>query len=286
LPGADTTVEQVASNLTTKLKGRFGRIAVIRGHGVARGPPTVWKIVPDRSIACSRDAPTCTKFELVSPVLKGGGGLNQVSQVLNGLNHVQTSLQVNKSMGFHVHVDVSKLSLQEIIKVCQNCIKYEDVIDFLVPPSRRTGSQESDRYFRSNRDALGWAGYTSNRDRHDALGRCTTMQALAELMNPNSSRYHKVNLQNLVSGRQPTIEFRQHSATSNPTKVNNWIRFCVTLVNNSAQLASPSPFRIGKGIASQFEALVQFVVKDRALRDYYRGRWQVLEFVEDEAACC
>jgi Putative amidoligase enzyme len=111
------------------------------------------------------------------------------------------------------------------------------------------------------------------------------MQALAELMNPNSSRYHKVNLQNLISGRQPTIEFRQHSATSNPKKVNNWVRFCITLVNNSAQLASPSPFRKGKDIDSQFEALFQFVVKDRALRDYYRGRRQVLE-LEDEEACC
>jgi Putative amidoligase enzyme len=281
-PALDISVEQIASNLTSRLKGRFGRIVVIQSYAEGHGTANVWKMVPDGSIVCSRDAPSCTKFELVSPVLEGGSGLNQASQVLDGLN--KTSLQINKSMGFHVHVDVSKLSVQDLIKVCQNCIKYEDVIDALVPPSRRTGSLECDKYFKSNREALRNVGYTSNRERHNALGRCTTTNQLAELMNPNGSRYHKVNLQNLITGRQPTIEFRQHSATANAKKVNNWVRFCITLVTNSAHLASPSPFREGKDIDAQFEALFQFVVKDRALREYYRGRRKDLKYEED--SCC
>ena len=120
---ANTTVERIASNLTQKTKGRFGRITVIRSYADARHTTEVWKMVPDSSIACSRDSPNCTTFELVSPILSGGSGLNQASQVLDALK--QTELQVNKSMGFHVHVDVSALSLQEIIKVCQNAVKYE-----------------------------------------------------------------------------------------------------------------------------------------------------------------
>ena len=128
------------------------------------------------------------------------------------------------------------------------------------------------------------AGYTSNKARNEALGDCTSTEELAALMNPNG-RYHKVNLQNLVSGRQPTIEFRQHSATSNSRKVNSWVRLCIALVTNSARLASPSAFRKDRDLDFQFGALFQYVIKDRALREYYRNRREELD-VEEEVACC
>jgi Putative amidoligase enzyme len=130
------------------------------------------------------------------------------------------------------------------------------------------------------------AGYTTNQQRNDALASCNSIEQLAALMNPNG-RYHKLNLQNLVTGRQPTIEFRQHSATANSRKVNSWVRFCITLVNNSAQLAAPKPFRRGRDLDFQFNALFQFVVKDRALREYYRGRREDFASGGDEdSACC
>jgi len=239
-------------------------------------------MVPDSSIVCNRSSPNCNTFELVSPILSGGSGLNQAGQVLDALKDI--NLQTNKSMGFHVHVDVSTLSLAQLIKVCQNCIKYEAVIDALVPPSRRTGSPECDEYFQSNRDAMHEAGFYTNKMRHQALEYCTSVKSLAKMMNPNG-RYHKVNLQNLVTGRQPTIEFRQHSATSNSRKVNSWVRFCIALVNNSAKLAPPKPLRPSRDLDFCFDALFQYVIKDRALREYYRGRRDDLE-IEAEIACC
>ena len=280
---ATKTLESIASSLTSKLRGRFGRITVIRNYQEASATTEVWKMVPDSSIVCGQNLPNCNTFELVSPILSGGNGLNQASQVLEALGKIATpNLKVNKSAGFHCHVDVSALSLAQLIKVCQNCIKYEDVVDLLLPPSRRTGSPQCDQYFQSSREAMHNNGYTTNQQRHKALGACTSVAALAALMNPNG-RYHKVNLQNLVSGRQPTIEFRQHSATSNGRKVNSWVRFCVTLVANSARLESPKPFKEGRDLNFQFEALFQFVVKDRALREYYRGR---RDDVGGEEECC
>lgn len=280
-PDSSTTVEQIASSLTKKTKGRFGRVVAIRNYSDAHTTTEVWKMVPDSSITCSRNSPSCTKFELVSPILTGGSGLNQASQVLDALKHTQ--LQVNKSMGFHVHVDVSSLSLQQVIKVCQNVIKYEDVIDALVPPSRRTGSAECDRFFQSNRQAMEQAGYATNKARNQALASCTSLEELAEMMNPNG-RYHKINLENLITQRQPTIEFRQHSATSNPRKINSWVRFCITMVNNSARLKAPTAFSESRNLDFQFDSLFQFVVKDRALRNYYRGRREDLEGETDD--CC
>lgn len=282
------TLETIAASLTNKLKGRMGRITVIRDYRESRVTTEVWKIVPDSSVVCGRNLPNCNTFELVSPILAGGHGLNQAAQVLEALSKISnsSSLQVNKSAGFHCHVDVSALSLAQLIKVCQNCIKYEDVIDALLPPSRRTGSHECDTYFKSNYRAMHALGFSTNERRHKALGACRSKEALAALMNPNQSRYHKINLQNLVTGRQPTIEFRQHSATSNGRKVNSWVRFCITMVVNSARLKAPTSFNESRDLNFQFDALFQFVVKDRALRDYYRGRRDAVGGEGEDDDCC
>lgn len=239
-----------------------------------------WKLVPDGSIVCSTNAPSCNTFELVSPVLEGGEGLSRVSQVLRAM---PPEIQVNKSMGFHVHIDVSNLSVQQLVKVCQNFCKYEDVMDALLPPSRRTGSEESNRYFKSNRDSVG--GHTL-RDVHTMLGACPDIESLSRLMN-RDGRYYKLNMQNLVTGRQPTLEFRQHSATAVYSKVSAWVRFCVWLVHNSAKLGPPSPFAPGRSLNDQFHALFHFVIKDRALRDFYQSRREKLSNGDDnDELCC
>jgi hypothetical protein len=191
-------------------------------------------------------------------------------------------------MGFHVHVDVSALSLDDLIKVCQNFIKYENVTDTFMPVSRRNGSPECERFFRSNTKAMADAGFTSNKSRHEALGRCQTKEQLAQMMNP-SGRYYKLNLQNLVSGRQPTLEFRQHSATTNSRKVDSWVRFCVAMVRHSVKLKAPKNFKSSRDVDFQFEALFQYLIKDRSLRDFYRRRQQDLlsgEDDDDATVCC
>jgi Putative amidoligase enzyme len=80
-----------------------------------------WKVVHDGSIACNRSMPACNKFELVSRILVGGAGLRQISDVTRALSNSQ--ITINKSMGFHVHVDVSGYSVEQLIKSCQNFIK-------------------------------------------------------------------------------------------------------------------------------------------------------------------
>lgn len=99
-----------------------GQVAVIETHSQGRQLYSEgWKIVPDGSIVCNRNMPACNKFELVSRVLQGGRGLSEVAAVTKSLQNA--SIQINKSMGFHVHIDVSKYSVQQLIKICQNFIK-------------------------------------------------------------------------------------------------------------------------------------------------------------------
>ena len=94
-------------------------------------------------------------------------------------------------------------------------------------------------------------------------------------------------MQNLVTGRQPTIEFRQHSATMNYEKVSAWIRFCICLCVNSAKLQVPTPFKEDSTIEKKFNGLFQFVIKDRALRAFYMKRQdQVANGEGDDCVCC
>lgn len=241
-----------------------------------------WKLVHDGSIVCNRNAPNCSKFELVSPILCGGEGLNEISRVLRSLQHLNC-ITVNKSMGFHVHVGVEGYTLQQLIKICKNFIKYEDAIDSFMPQSRRTGSDNSDRYCKSNKYALA-SHYVSNKERHNTFNSCRSINELCYLMNPEG-RYYKLNLQNLASNRQETIEFRQHSGTSDFKKINAWIRFCVLFVTMSKRNVAPKCLKDSRGVEEEFDMLFEYVVKDRALKAFFVERRDQLSLGGDDACC-
>jgi len=277
------------------LGSRSSTVDVVRDYGVGRNTSDRWKLVPDSSIMCSRSHPDCNKFELVSPILQGGRGLAQTNEILKRMARISPKLSVNKSMGFHVHVDVSNLSCSQIIKICQNFIKYESVMDTFMPPSRRSGSHESTSFFNSNRTSVEngvvnmMYGRThhrrvtnvTNRECHDFLARDDDKIRLVTDMNAEG-RYYRLNLTNLSTGRQPTLEFRQHSATMSYDKVSAWVRFCVAFCTNSARLARPTPFREGRSLEYRFDALFRYVVKDRALCEFYRERRETVAAEEEE----
>ena len=67
----------------------------------------------------------------------------------------------------------------------------------------------------------------------------------------NNDRYHKVNVE--AYSRHRTVEFRQHSCTTNFTKMENWIRFLNGLITFAKRSSLPSrmtleglPFLDGK----------------------------------------
>ncbi|KAL7539615.1 hypothetical protein ACHAXR_009837 [Thalassiosira sp. AJA248-18] len=151
-------------------------------------------------------------------------------------------------------------------------------MDNFMPPSRREGN----RYCKSNRIAVGGSG-SSNRKIHGELASCGSLQALSNVMSPD--KFYKLNLQPHLTGRQPTIEFGQHSATYKKAKVKNWIWFCVAFVHNSARFRTPS--HLGSVVDNDevFQMLMTHVVKDYFLRDFYRQRQRRVG-VANRSGCC
>jgi hypothetical protein len=154
-----------------------------------------------------------------------------------------------------------------------NFCKYEDAIDTFMPPSRRTGSEET-KYCESNREAIAVEGHGR---KHNAIASCKTINELCAIMNPRG-RYYKLNMQNLVTGRQLTLEFRQHSGTSNYNKVVAWVRFCMAMVNNSARQPRPAAL---KEHEEAFDLLFDTVIQDLALKQFFLKR--KMEIQTDEA---
>lgn len=239
-------------------------VSIISSWSQGRASSYQWKIVPDESIQCNRNEPDCNKFELVSPILTGQEGLAQIQKILNkGFNQLSSStIKVNKSMGFHVHINVGNRTLDDLKKICINFVKYEDAFDSFMPPSRRRNT-----YCQSNKLAVG----SNNKARKDRILACNSLSDLCHVMNPQG-RYYKLNLENLRTGRQQTIEFRQHSATFEYKKSSYWVRFCMAFVMNSVKYKTPKALKEGTNAREQFEKLFMYVIKDRAIRDYYLQR--------------
>ena len=208
-----------------------------------------WKIVTDASINGHR------AFELVSPVLSGEAGLAEVRTVCAVL--VRLNAQVNRSCGFHVHHFAQDLDLPAWKRLVGAYVKYEGLIDSFMPTSRRAGTNMYCRSLRS-------AGAASVAADLAAIRRVASLQALQDLY---SSRYKKLNLQAFY--RHGTVEFRHHSGTVEPEKVENWIRFTQAMVEFSVNYywEFHSPKQV-----DQPDQFFGAYIRNAKLRRYYEGR--------------
>jgi Putative amidoligase enzyme len=271
---SDLTAREIAAYISPA-------VVVLDDYRQGRATNHQWKLVPDGSIQCGTFLPNCHTFELVSPILNGGSGLSELHQVLRTLDQAQGKIVVNNSMGFHVHVDVSDLNLPQLIKICQTFVKYEAVLDTFFPADRRSHSPQAQRYFQSHKNMLHGTSSSNNYRRryHVALACCTSLEELVELWSP--TKYYKLNLQNLVTGRQPTMEFRQHHATANYETVSAWVRFCVAMVTNAARFPPPRPLHPARTVDEAYTFLFAYCIKDQALEEFYTKR-RILA----ERECC
>ena len=203
--------------------------AAIEGYNHQTRPR--WKIVYDGSVTGTGTG-IGTGWEVVSPILKGEEGIAEMIKVADALD--RAGAQVDRSCGFHVHVDAEGLSAEEILTVVRRYAAFEYKIDAFMPASRRANTN---KYCKSMVDFLNQNCISSASI--DAFR--SNLQRIH--YRDREARYRKVNLQAYL--RHGTIEFRQHSGTRNAQKMANWVRFCLGFVEASrticAQNNRPAP---------------------------------------------
>lgn len=175
---------------------------------------THWKIVRDGSITGENSG------EIVSPVLMGFDGIEQIKKACIALN--KAGAKVNNSCGFHVHFGITDLTLDNIKNLVLSHIEVEKTFDSIVPASRR---ENANSYCKS------LTSIASSKSL--AVSRIKNAQTISSLISLFPQRYVKINLQ--CYNRQGTVEFRQHSGTTTFSKIKNWILICARLIEYSKQ---------------------------------------------------
>jgi hypothetical protein len=168
-----------------------------------------WKVIHDGSLSGSNS------FEVVSPVLQGQDGLDQLQKVCEVLERL--GAKINKTCGLHVHIGVSDYGIKDWRRLFLNYIKLEKTIDDFMPVSRR----KSNNY------------YTKSIVKQDYKNKIENSRNLRDLESTllRNDRYHKINTK--CFWRQNTVEFRQHSGTVNYDKISNWVKFVMRLTEYS-----------------------------------------------------
>lgn len=176
-----------------------------------------WQVKPDGSLS-----PYGKALELVAPTLPGTPeSFEQVRKVVEWLG--ANGFDVNRSCGFHVHINAADLTAAEQAAVAFRYHLHRNDINAVLPPSRHNGS------------------YCQALDNHavdkvkQALGGRATVWNHAE-------RRVAVNLEHANSGPSGRrIEFRQHSGTLNWGKIFGWYSLLCDFVAETVRLYRAAP---------------------------------------------
>lgn len=168
-----------------------------------------WKIVNDGSLSGN------SSFELVSPVLKGEDGLEQIKKVSNVLKRLNA--KINKTCGLHIHLNARDLELTDWKNIYKNYIRLEPIIDSIMPNSRKGNNN---RYCHS----------LIQNNYENKINNSNSLQELSRNIT-GRDRYYKLNTESYW--RHKTVEFRQHSGTIEYEKISNWILFLTRFVEYS-----------------------------------------------------
>ena len=175
---------------------------------------TWWKVIHDGSINPNNSRQT--EIEIVSPILKGNEGLEEVRKVCEIINTSEIKCEVNSSCGLHVHHGASDYKKQDFKNLYNLYNYYETEFDKFVPKSRRENNNwnvsGTENYCRSLKD-YDFEDYYNERDAYvDHLGRVHNWQA---------TRYLKLNFCSFV--KYGTVEFRHFGGTTDADKICGWI---------------------------------------------------------------
>ncbi len=212
-----------------------------------------WKITTDNTVSENYSLSTGDGFggELVSPVLEGEAGLLELKKVLEALNSVQ-GVTVDFRCGLHVHLSWDGMTTTHVKNIVRRYAAYETQIDGWMPRSRKANNSR-------------WC--SSIVSSNYPLRKIANHQGTLDRMVSLAGRYYKVNLQSL--GRYGTVEFRQHSGTTDYSKISAWVKFLMGFCEASKTA------RIANGVDLRYRASgkVYAAMRDQFAAVGYDMKW-------------
>lgn len=199
-------IEFFGANYRQVLTAIANKGVMVSYEGYTHRTMNCWKLVTDGSVTTT-DTGLGKGLELVSPPLTIDKMDDQLEKVLAALNEV--GAKVDKTCGVHVHHEIDDLNVDHIKNIYRLYKKHEGHIDETMPASRRNGF---------------YCGSLTEWD-IDRINRANTINEIDNAMN---TRYKKINFKSYV--KYGTIEFRQHSGSTDFTKLINWVRITQALV--------------------------------------------------------
>lgn len=164
-------------------------------------------------------------MELVSPILQGYKGLQQVHRLLSALEGLDC--HVDETCGMHIHLDGESLLYSATKNLAALYVKYEATIDSILPASRRQNCHCKSMCC----ERWGSRGYGIDIPRLDRLARrfdeISSANVLHELQAVWRDRFIKLNFEAMSD--HGTVEWRQHGGTLNFEKTLHWTILCMKM---------------------------------------------------------
>jgi hypothetical protein len=217
VPGAAGQIRNIARGAAQELT-EAGVTCAFEGYNHERR--SAWKIVTDGSLTAPAGY---VGLELVGPPMNEMrfDEITLACQTLKNRLHAAT----NRSCGLHVHIGAQQLTVETMRRLAFLYIENEDIIDGLLPPSRRGNGNQYIRSLKQNADIRALEGATSV----ETISTAILSEFQTGRQNRRPSRYVKLNFTSYW--RHGTVEFRQHSGTIDSVKIIRWINFCSKLVS-------------------------------------------------------
>ena len=200
-------------------------------HGDLLPPPfpAGWNAQHDGSLGYRESG--STPLEIVSPVLRGADGIQQVVKVMEILR--DAGMIVNHCCGFHVHVGVSSLlgsSIQDspvAVRFLHRLLNLVSVHEFGMFATTNASHRLNNTYCESVKD--------------QAANQIATTDSVYAVWQKIGNRYHTLNLQNLCN-RKMTVEFRLFAGTTDPIQAVGYITTAIGLCHRAAEYPQAPKF--------------------------------------------
>lgn len=209
--------------------------------------------------------------EIVSPVLSESNYEEWIDEVCSALS----GSFVYKRCGLHVWIGTKDLSWIEIQNLLQYSIKWQNYFEKIVSPSRKLHSEKrvsgSPMLIPNIRMSQTKVGFLYSL--YGAFGRGLMFNRRVSMMRNSKrcndsevyydgpiTRYWWLNIHGHF--HRKAVEFRLHQGTTNKTKITNWVKFCMQIVERAS---------ISQNINTEPLSLVSYDIAS-----YYRQRSEKL----------